>query len=223
MNGVVGEITYKSELARKSIHLSSLLIPITYLHIPHTTGITILVAMTAVSWLIDVLRHFHEPSRTVLMKVFGKLLRKHETVNGSFALTGATWVLIAATLTLGVFPTIVGVSAFTVLIVSDTFAALIGRRIRSRPFLDKSIAGTLTFVGTAWCVVVFFTIFYALPWTYVVAGSIGAAAAAIAEAASVRMRLDDNIAIPFSMAITMMLADRVLQFCGQQSILTLLP
>jgi len=198
------QITYKSELARKSIHLSSLGIPFVYLRIPHETGMAILAVMTLVSVIIDAAMHYHTPTRTLMFKLVGPLLRGHERQRDRFLLTGASWVLIAAFITLAVFPTIVAVTAFTVLIVSDTFAALIGRRYGRLPFLDKSVVGTVTFIITAWVVVVFYDVVYALPWTFLLAGAVGSVVGGIIEAGSIRLRLDDNLSIPFSIAVTMM-------------------
>lgn len=221
IDGRQKQISYEGEIARKVIHLSSLAIPVIYLNINHTAGIAILTAMTVVSVLIDVARHFHKPSRRFLLRFVGDLLRKHERDNGRFRLTGATWVLIAATLTLGVFPTIVGVTAFTVLIVSDTFAALVGRKYGEKKFLDKSAVGTATFVLTACAVVAAYGIIYAMPWTYWVAGVVGGVCGAIVEAGSVRLNVDDNIVVPFSTAITMMILDWALKAVGASSFLYL--
>jgi len=203
MNGG-NQISYSSELARKSIHITSLLIPIIYLQVERRTGILILICMTLVSVLIDVGRYYHEPTRRILMKLVGPLLRTHELANGGIKLTGASWVLIAATLTLSVFPPLVGVTAFSILIVSDTFAALVGRRYGVKKFIDKSVVGSVTFAITAMIVVCVYGLIFGAPWTFWAAGAIGAVAAAIAEASSIRLRLDDNIAIPFSFGITMM-------------------
>jgi dolichol kinase len=201
------QISYHSELGRKTIHLSSLGIPAIYLHIEHATGIAILVAMTLVSLAIDVGRHYHAPTRQLLTRMVGPLLRAHEVDGGRFTLTGATWVLIAATLTLSAFPTIVGVTAFTVLIVSDTSAALIGRRFGRRPFLDKSLVGAVAFAVSGMAVVVFYAIVYQLPAAYVLWGAVAAVVSSIVEAASVRLHMDDNITIPFSFAVTLMMGE----------------
>lgn len=221
IDGRQKQISYEGEMMRKAIHLSSLAIPIIYLNINHITGIAILLVMTLVSVLIDLGRHFHEPTRKYLISFVGDLLRKHERDNGRFHLTGATWVLIAATLSLSVFPTIVGVTAFTVLIVSDTFAALVGRKYGEKKFLDKSAVGTATFVLTACAVVAVYGIIYAMPWTYWVAGIVGGFCGAVAEAGSVRLNVDDNIVVPFSTAIAMMLLDWALKVFGMPSFINL--
>ena len=136
-----------------------------------------------------------------MLALVGSLLREHERSEDRFHLTGASWVLIAATVTFIVFPTTIAVTAFSVLIVSDTFAALIGRRYGHRGFMDKSLAGSVAFVVSALVVVASWQSVFALPWTFFVAGAVASVAAAIAEAASSRLRLDDNIAIPCSYGI----------------------
>ena len=211
------QISYSNELARKAIHITSLLIPIIYLQVEQRTAMLILISMTSVSLLIDVARYKHGPTRRVLMQLVGPLLRTHELGNSGMKLTGASWVLIAATLTLSVFPPLIGVTAFTILIISDTFAALIGRRYGHTPFLDKSRAGSVTFASTAMVVVGVYGLVFSAPWTYWAAGMIGAIAAAVVEAASVRLRLDDNIAIPFSFGITAMVCEWITRGTGLPS------
>ena len=201
MTGTSAQITYASEIARKGIHLASLLIPIIYLQLDHWTGVRVLCIMTAVSLLIDVLMHFHQGFRNLMLALVGSLLRQHELREDRFHLTGASWVLIAATVTFLVFPTEIAVTAFSVLIVSDTFAALIGRRYGHREFIDKSLAGSTAFALSAIGVVAVWQNVFDLPATFFIAGTVASIAAAVAEAASSRLHLDDNIAIPCSYGI----------------------
>lgn len=217
------QISYHSELGRKSIHLSSLGIPAVYLNIDHVTGIGILLAMTLVSLVIDVARYYHTPTRLLLTRLVGPLLRAHESDQGKFTLTGATWVLIAATLTLGAFPTIVGVTAFTVLIVSDTSAALLGRRFGRRPFLDKSLVGTVAFAISGMAVVVFYGLLYQMPMAYLAWGAVASVVSSVVEAGSVRLHMDDNITIPFSFAVTLMMGEWTTHLMHSASFVHLLP
>lgn len=179
--------------------------------------------MTLVSVGIDVARRYHAPTRTMLTHLVGPLLRAHETDQSRLTLTGASWVLIAATLTLSAFPTIVGVTAFTVLIVSDTSAALIGRRFGQRPFLDKSLVGTTAFAVSGIAVVAFYAVTYDLPVPFMIWGIIAAVVSSIVEAGSVRLHLDDNITIPFSFAVTMMVGEWSVQLLHHRSFVHILP
>lgn len=197
------QITYGNELARKGIHIASLGIPIIYLQIPRSLGIGLLVAMTVVSLGIDVLMHYHAPTRRVMMRLVGGLLRGHEKQQDVFRLTGASWVLIAATITMWVFPTAIAVAAFTILIVSDTFAALVGRRYGTRKFLDKSLVGAVTFIVTGFGVILTYWTIYDLPLTFVWAGMIGSVVGGITEAGSTTLKVDDNISVPTSIGIVM--------------------
>lgn len=197
------QISYGQELARKGIHLSSLSIPLAYVYMEQATTLLILVPMTVVALILNVLMYWHEPTRRVMMSLFGEMLRGHERDRKRFLLNGASWVLIAATMIIALTPKILAITSFTILIVSDTFAALVGRRWGKRRFLDKSVLGSATFFATALFVLVAYSLWFDLPWTYLTAGVIGAAVGTVIEAASVRLHLDDNLSIPFSIALTM--------------------
>lgn len=197
------QIPYQSELARKTVHLAALGIPIIYLNVNRGAGLMMLVAMAIVSICIDLLIHYHEPTRKVVLALVGPIMRTHELSRDRFLLTGASWVLISALATMAIFPKSVAVTAFTILIVSDTFAALVGRRFQGPAFLDKSLIGTITFVVTAWLVVLTYGWIYDMPWTYFACGVVGGVVGGIVEAASIRLKLDDNFSIPFSISVVM--------------------
>ena len=128
-------------------------------------------------------------------------------------------MLIAATLTFLLFPKVISTTAFTVLIVSDTAAALIGRRYGKRRFFDKSLVGTTFFVLTAIGVTaVYQSIFHAGPW-FLVSGVLATIVCGIVEAASIRLKLDDNISIPSSFAFTMLAMDWLSQYINMPSFL----
>lgn len=195
------------------------MIPALYLQIEHHTGIMILLAMTLTSLTIDVLLHYHGTTRRLMLRFFGPMLRPHERTSERFLLTGASWVLIAATLTFALFPKVVSVTAFTVLIVSDTVAALIGRRFGSRRFLDKSLVGSVGFAVSAVLVVIFYGQLFAAPGSFVACGVLASLVSAAVEASSTRLKVDDNLSIPFSFAITMVLLHHVIQTVGFHSFL----
>lgn len=195
------------------------MIPIVYMQLEHWTGISILVGMTLTSLLIDVLMHYHPATRRIMHRLVGKMLRPHEVTAEVFRLTGASWVLIAATLTFLLFPMVISTTAFTVLIVSDTAAALIGRRFGKRRFFDKSLIGTTFFILTAIGVTaVYQSIFQAGPW-FLVSGAVASIVCGIIEAASIRLKLDDNISIPSSFALTMLAMNWLSQYINVSSFL----
>jgi dolichol kinase len=189
------EHSYGGEILRKGIHLTSLLIPIIYYFIPKSTALSILIPLTLLFILSDVARVLHEPSGRLYEKYFGFLLRKHERNSSGRRLNGATYVLLSAILCMWIFPKVIFITAFAILIVSDTSAALIGRKFGRHPFLSKTLEGALAFLVSALLVVAFAPKIEYLPLEYVI-GAIAALVGAIVESASVGV--DDNLSIPIS-------------------------
>lgn len=196
-----GTIHYRDELVRKLIHLFSLSIPIIYYFTPRSDGILILSILTFVALVLDLARYLSRAVGKIFYKIFGFLLRKHELDSRKKNLNGATYVLISALICVILFPKVLFITAFTILIISDTMAALIGRKFGKHKFLSKSLEGTLAFFISASIVVFFTPKFEYLPAEYLI-GLIAAAVGAIVENISFGFA-DDNLAIPISIGFTM--------------------
>ncbi len=217
-------ITYRSELLRKGIHLCSLSIPILYVYFDRFTAIKILAPMAILSIVIDVLSHFYLPARALMMTVFGKLLRPHETDSYKLYLNGASYVLLSALLCVALFPKIVMIASFSILIISDTAAALFGRRFGRKPFFDKSLEGAAAFALSAIAVIVVVGVLSGICPTFYIFGIIGAILGAIVESASIRLHFDDNLSIPLSVGGILLLGDWLsVHFLHQPSYLSILP
>lgn len=193
-----GGIDYKSELMRKSIHLCSLAIPIIYYFVSREFALTVLIPLTLFSLVMDVTRYYFQPVANFVYKIFGFMLREHEMDAKKKNLSGATYVLLSAVTVIVLFPKIFVISAFTILIVSDTAAALIGRKFGRHKFLAKSLEGTLTFFITACIVIMITPKIDGLPMEYFI-GFFAAAMGAIAENISYGWA-DDNFTIPIAVA-----------------------
>jgi dolichol kinase len=196
-----GTIQYKNELFRKLIHLFSLSIPIVYYFIPTATAAIILGTLSAVALIIDLGRYLHPEIGKIFYKMFGLLLREHELDHKKKNLNGATYVLISALISVLIFPKVIFISAFSILIISDSAAALIGRKFGKRKFLSKSFEGTLTFFISA-CVVILFTPKVSGFLEEYFIGFIAAFVGAIVENVSFKL-VDDNLSIPLSVGFTM--------------------
>ena len=196
-----GTIRYRDELYRKLIHLTSLSIPIVYYFISTETAALILAILAGVALIIDLARYLHPDIGKIFYKIFGFLLRKHELDHQKKNLNGATYVLISALISVLIFPKVIFISAFTILIVSDSLAALIGRKFGRRKFLSKSLEGTLTFFISA-CIVILFTPKVGGFMEEYVIGFISAFVGAIVENISFRL-IDDNLSIPLAVGFTM--------------------
>jgi dolichol kinase len=195
------EKSYATELIRKSIHLLSLLIPVVYYFIARETALIILIPMTLLFGLSDICRLMIPSFGGLYSRLFGFLLRNHEVRAQKPRLNGATFVLLSAILCVWIFPKVIVITAFAILIISDTAAALIGRRFGRHPFRNKSVEGTTAFLITALLVVIFAPKINYLAAEYII-GTIGAVIGTIVEALSGDL-IDDNLSIPLSIGCVM--------------------
>jgi dolichol kinase len=201
---------YKIEYIRKAIHLCSLSIPVFYFFLSKTTTLSVLIPVTALFVVFDVARYYSTTGAKLFYKYFGWLLRNYEIDNKRKRLNGASNILISAIICILIFPKLIVVTAFTVLIISDSSAALIGRRFGKHKFFKKTLEGSLAFFVSAIIMAVIATkMQYAylpnlnLEYTSlefliaIIASGIGA----VMEASSVIV--DDNYTIPFSVGFVM--------------------
>ncbi|HEX9614226.1 MAG TPA: dolichol kinase [Bacteroidota bacterium] len=193
-------INYTSEVVRKSIHLCSLAIPVIYYHVSRETALYLLVPVAAAFFFTDIARYFLPAVGRWYYRTFGWLLRQHEQDHGSRRLTGASNILLSAVVCVALFPKMITINAFAILIISDTTSALIGRRFGKHPFLSKSLEGTLSFFFSAVAVVLLAPKIAGLPAEYAI-WIAGAAAGALAEAAITR--IDDNISVPITIGLVL--------------------
>ncbi len=203
MNGIANvDHSYSAEVMRKGIHLFSLLIPVLYYFMSKVTALQILIPLTLLFLLSDVARLFHPATGRLYARFFGFLLRSHERNDRGRRLTGATYVLLSATFCIIVFPKVIMLTAFAILIISDSAAALIGGKWGKHPFMQKSVEGTAAFLVTALIVVAVAPKVAYVPLEYVI-GAVGAILGTFVEAMSIK--IDDNVSIPISISVAMWL------------------
>lgn len=216
------DISYRQEVFRKLIHLCSLSIPIIYAFITRQTALVILASLFFPVLVIDLARHWIPALERLVRRVFGNMMRQHELDEQRILLNGATYVLLSALLCVLIFPKIVAITAFSVLIVSDISSALIGRKFGKTKFLDKSLQGTTAFWISSWIVVGTVWALTQAPWQYALAGAVATFIGGVVEAASIRLRMDDNFSIPLSTGIVLWGMILALRASVQTSILGLL-
>jgi len=193
-------IDYRSEIIRKGIHLCSLAIPIIYYFVSQRVALILLVPVTTAFLVTDVARLFIKPVARWYYRWFGLLLRQHEQDATVRRLNGATNILLSAVVCVILFPKIITVNAFAILIISDTTSALIGRRFGRRRLFNKSLEGTAAFFLSATVVVLIApkltgSIEEYLLWI------VGAAIGAVVEA-SIK-NIDDNISVPLAIGLAL--------------------
>jgi dolichol kinase len=179
-------ISWRSELARKGIHLCSLLIPLAYyIFNPDFIIIGLFIAFV-ISSAVDLLRFFgNHTVKKYLGLTIGFLLRPREQKSFS----GSTTILFAALLVYLFFELRVAAAAMVIVVVGDTAAAFIGRLIgRIRLINHKSLEGTLAFVVFSLAALT------AVPGLSFQIGLVGALVGAVFELLPIP--IDDNITVP---------------------------
>lgn len=183
------------EIYRKSIHISSLILPLAYRFIfgyNKSLALSFLFPLAFIAIIIEIIRLEHRTVKRVFYRVFGIMLRKHEIAN----LTGASYLLTAAVFTVALFPAEIAFISLSFLALGDTFAAIFGIRFGKRKYKNshKSFEGSIACFVSCFAYAVMFGIHPAMA----LAGSF---AATFAEAS--RIPVDDNIKLPITTAIVM--------------------
>ena len=191
-------LDFRYEFARKAIHLSSLLIPLIYCRISRELALGILTPLTAGFLFVDILKNFVPAISKWYHGTFAPMLRHHELQKDRVHLNGATWITLSAFILIALFPKMIAVSAFAMVSVSDTVAALVGKRFGRHRYGEKSYEGSLAFFASAVAIAA------VVPHLLLPAGIAMAAAGTLAEAVVIRIggfKIDDNITVPLAAAL----------------------
>ena len=184
----------KKEFYRKSIHLSSLWIPLVIYFMHPGFSVSLFALLLLGDVVLEYANYKKYPwARQIFGALFAKTLRNKETVHARFQATGSMYVLAAAILCTILFSRSVAVIALSVMLVSDTAAALFGKAYGSRKlYKNKSLEGTTAFFMSALLVnMVLSPIF-----PFNVASVIACLAATFAEMFEDKLDIDDNFSIP---------------------------
>ena len=175
------------EIKRKIIHLSNSVIPLSYYFFveDQMMMIWILLSITIFFVIVDYFRFRIGWIQKWFRIFFSSMLRKHE-LEGK--LTGATWALIGATISVFLFEKDIAVLALLFMSVGDTVAALIGQQYGKIKIGKKTIEGFAG--GLASCL--FISIFFpSVIWINRIAGSLIASLIELSP-----IPVDDNLMIP---------------------------
>lgn len=189
-------MTYKEELVRKLVHLSSTAVPLTYCYASREFMLAALSILTTIALGAELLRARHSGCRAFIDRWLGKIIRGRETST----MTGATYVMLGCLLSVVLFPRKVAIAALLFLSISDALASLIGIKFGRARLFGKSLAGSTAFLVSAVAIVHF--VQPAPPWI----GIAGALTATVVEALPLKLAgrmLDDNLTIPLSAGTVM--------------------
>lgn len=199
-------LPYREELRRKALHLLSLALPLGTALLGRQTALLLLVPAALFALVCDVLRSRFRRFAQVIQRVFGRMMRadEWEAADGLFGvrINGATWTLVTLTLLTIFFTVPVAVTAFSLFMIGDAAAALVGRRYGRTHWGDgpRTAEGTGAFVvAAALAVAPLVALGYlAVPWW------VAALAVVLAAGAEALPRpLNDNLRVPFVAALVL--------------------
>src|SRR5690242_18344684 len=119
----MSQISFRQELARKSLHITSVVVPVGY-----AVGLSrklLLIALSfaaVVALTVELARAYHTAARHHFHRLVGVLLREHEHLRWS----GATWLVLAFLALVLIAPREVAVAGMWALSIGDAAAAIVG-------------------------------------------------------------------------------------------------
>lgn len=192
------DLSLRGEVQRKALHLLALVVPGGMHLLGMPAALYVLLPLTALGVAGDVVRAYSASFNRFIRGVFGPMMRKRELPppGDGVVINGATWVLIAATLLTLLVPLRIAVPVFTMFMISDAVAALVGRHWGRHHWgsTPRTVEGSAAFLVTGLGVM---SLFAALPLT------VGAAATGVAcMAEALPGPGNDNVRVPLSSALT---------------------
>jgi len=196
-----------NEFYRKILHLLLIIIPIAFCKLGKWKFLMIVAPITTLVVSLDYLRRKNPKIKIIFAKIFAPILRGHE-LDGD-KLCGASWVGLAACLNFFLFKEPIAVTAFTILVICDAMAALVGRTFPSQPFFEKSFNGSAAFFISGFIILLTCgSIFHVKIWFYIF-GFFALFCAMMIEARPSFLKVDDNFTIPIVFSSIMAVFDLI--------------
>lgn len=194
---------YRHEVYRKGIHLSSLWIPAVIYFGGTLIASSIFLLLIAGELLLEYGNYKKWRWARILFSLpLLPVLRNSERQHQHFTVTGGVYVLASSLLCTLLFSNIIAAISITVMLISDTLAALVGKAVGQRKiYRNKSLEGSVAFFVSALIIMMLFNPLHA--FTY--AGVIACFAAVFMELFEQWFELDDNFSVPLVIGIVLTL------------------
>lgn len=195
-------ISYREEIKRKLVHLSSLWIPTAMFLLPRWPLCILFAVLLVLSLLVERARARRMPVITPLYDFFfGRMLRQEPSPH-AWIISGGPYVFGSAAMTLALFAPPVAPAAMAVMLLGDTAAALIGRAFgRHRSWNGKSWEGVIAFLIAGYLGAAVFLLLSHAPASLYGWAIPGVVLAAAVELFEKQLRVDDNFSIPVAMGL----------------------
>ena len=190
MNG-----TIKSEVARKAIHLSNAIIPLSYYYfIPNKLDMIIVLASFLIfCFFLEIYRKNNLRLSNFFSKWFHFMMREKEKKG---EITGATWVFVGALFTILLIPDPFNIISLLFLSIGDTFAAIIGMKYPYIKLGKKTLSGSIA--GFIACLCIGLVIDISITYEIVILGAFMAMFIEILP-----LPVNDNVSIPIFSGLSM--------------------
>ena len=187
---ITPKISFRNEVYRKLVHLSSLWMVVTVYFLTQSQA-TLLFSILLIGFIaFEYGRRHIRVVQSLTSQYLNTILRTHENQS----MTGAFYVVLATLLSVMIFEHTVAALSVAIMILSDTFAALVGRKFGQISILDKSLEGCAAFFLCTYLILIATVSigFISITLPHIIMASL---AVTIVELVSSKLRIDDNISI----------------------------
>ncbi len=207
----LSEPSLSAEAWRKLLHLLSVLPALAIPIISARLSLFVLLPALAAGILADWARVRSRGFNRFVDRAFGWMMRSTErpAVGDPISINGATWVLASVSLLILIFPIPIALTSFSLFMVGDAAAAVVGRRFGHHTWgrTGCTIEGSAAFfvAGFFTAILIGSDFLIWTPYSFPVVGlAIATAAACLAEVSTVPV--NDNLFAPFIGAVTLALS-----------------
>ncbi len=190
-------ISYRDEVRRKLVHLSSLWMVAAMLTLPRLWLIILFGVMTLLCLLTE---HAYAAGNGYVIRIYDVFFRnmlRNPPQPGQWIISGGPYVLMAAFMCVLLFCNSFAAAAMAVMLTGDTAAALTGRTFgRHKCFNGKSWEGFAAFCFAGFAGAAAVLALSGAGWYLYIAALAGTLLAAAAELFEKQLRIDDNFSIP---------------------------
>ena len=194
-------ISFTNEILRKSIHLSNLVVPLFLFFYGRDLALILLTPISIIFITLDLLRIKNQMVRDTYNFFFKSITRDKENKR----LTGASYVFMASTITIFLFPETIAIAALMIMSISDTFAAIIGKTYGSIFIREKTIEGSVSFLIASLAIVLLF------PDLNIIISILCVFATTIVE---LYTPINDNLSIPITFSGVYVFVDTLMKSNG---------
>ena len=183
-------LNYRQEIYRKLIHLSSSCIPVMLWYFGKDTFQPWIISCAIILPILDYGRRHNK----FLYRIYSDLFITFTRPIEQGILSGASWVIIGAAVTIFIFNENTAIIGLLVLSIADSAAAIVGIKFGKTQLFSKSLEGSTAFFITATIIV------FSLSSAAAYVNFIAVIAATVVELFSTP-RINDNLLIPMVLAL----------------------